>query len=119
MSGTDDPGAPRDTAAAATPGPDAPAVEPEAAPASASEAPATAGGEAGAAPVQEATSGVADVAANPQVPQARAKTKGVADIVFLIDCQRQHGALHRRAAHEHRDLHRLAQPAATRTTRRR
>jgi hypothetical protein len=85
MSGTDDPGAIRDSAAGATPGPDAPAVEPEAAPASASEAPAAAGGEAGAAPVEEATSGAADVAASTQFPQARGKTKGVADIVFMID----------------------------------
>ena len=75
MSGTDDSGALRDTAQTATPSADAPAVGPEIAPASALEVPATTGGAAG----------VAEVAANTQVPQARGKTKGVADIVFMID----------------------------------
>jgi len=75
MSGTDDSGALRDTAQTATPSADAPAVGPETVPASTSEVPATTGGAAG----------VAEVAANTQVPQARGKTKGVADIVFMID----------------------------------
>jgi hypothetical protein len=71
MSGTDDTGALRDTAQTATPSAGAPAVGLEIAPASASEVPAT--------------TGVAEVAANAQVPQARGKTKGVADIVFMLD----------------------------------
>jgi hypothetical protein len=75
MSGTDDSGALRDMPQAATPSADAPAVGPEISPASASEVPATAGDAAG----------VAEVAANTQAPQARGKTKGVADIVFMID----------------------------------
>jgi hypothetical protein len=85
MSGTDDPSAPRYTASDAIPGADAPATEPEVAPASASEVPATAGGEAGVAPAGAAPPGVAEMAANTQAPQARGKTKGVADIVFMID----------------------------------
>jgi hypothetical protein len=86
MSGTDDPSAPRRyTASDAIPGADAPATEPEVAPASASEVPATAGGEAGVAPAGAAPPGVAEMAANTQAPQARGKTKGVADIVFMID----------------------------------
>ncbi|HVF82747.1 MAG TPA: vWA domain-containing protein, partial [Sphingomicrobium sp.] len=32
-----------------------------------------------------ATPGVAEVAASPQAPQSREKTKGVADIVFVVD----------------------------------
>jgi hypothetical protein len=85
MSGSDDPGAPRDTGPAAASGTDAPAMNPEVDPTSASDVPAAAGGEAAAAPVDAAPTGVADLTANPQVPQARGKTKGVADIVFMID----------------------------------
>lgn len=50
------------------------------------DAPAT-GGDAAPepAPVPEAASGVAEPATNLQAPQPRAKTKGVADIVFVVD----------------------------------
>jgi hypothetical protein len=75
MSGTDDAGALRDMPQTATPSADAPTAGPEIVPAFASEVPATTGSAAG----------VAEVAANTQVPQARGKTKGVADIVFMID----------------------------------
>jgi hypothetical protein len=85
MSGSDDPGASRDTGPAAAPDTDAPAMKPEVEPTSALDVPATTGGDAGAAAVEAAPSGVADLTANPQVPQARGKTKGVADIVFMID----------------------------------
>ena len=36
-------------------------------------------------PTEASSGGVAEVAANPQAPQSRGKTKGVADIVFMID----------------------------------
>jgi hypothetical protein len=78
MSGTDDPGAPHDPASAANLGVDAHLNESEV-------VPAAIGSEAGAAPVGAAPPGVAEMAANTQAPQSRGKTKGVADIVFMID----------------------------------
>ncbi|MBP0445413.1 VWA domain-containing protein [Roseomonas sp. SSH11] len=45
----------------------------------------TTGSAADTAPVPETSSGVAEPAANLQVPQTRGKTKGVADIVFVVD----------------------------------
>lgn len=39
----------------------------------------------GAVPAPEASTGVADLAASAPAPQSRAKTKGVADIVFVVD----------------------------------
>jgi len=38
-----------------------------------------------ASDAEPATAGVAEVAASPQAPQSREKTKGVADIVFVVD----------------------------------
>ena len=60
-----DPAAATEAAPASPPEPDQPAEE--------------------AAPAPEASEGVAEVAAGGQAPQARAKTKGVADIVFVVD----------------------------------
>jgi len=51
-----------------------------------SEAPTTASAAPPeAAPALEAAPGIAEPAVNLQAPQARAKTKGVADIVFVVD----------------------------------
>jgi hypothetical protein len=77
MSGTDDPGAPPDPAIAAIAGADVPSKE--------SEAVAATGGEVRDAPVGAAPPSAAETVANTQLPQARGKTKGVADIVFMID----------------------------------
>jgi hypothetical protein len=80
MSSTD-PTAPAPEAVAGSASPD-PAVSTDAATASppASDQPAEA-----ASPSPEASGGVAEVAPSSQAPQARAKTKGVADIVFVVD----------------------------------
>jgi hypothetical protein len=85
MSGTDDLGALRDTASPASPGAGSPTTESELTPTPTSEVPATADDETRATPAGTIPSGVAEMAANTQVPQARGKTKGVADIVFTID----------------------------------
>jgi hypothetical protein len=82
MSGTEDPGATHNTVSAADPNAEAPATEPGVTPAYAPAVPTAAGGEAGNLPVE---TGVAEVAVNTQAPQARGKTKGIADIVFMID----------------------------------
>ena len=85
MSGTDDPGARRDTAPAASSTAGTVATESGIAPAPASETPATVGIEVEDAPVGVAPPGIAEMAANTPLPQSRGKTKGVADIVFMID----------------------------------
>ena len=76
MSGTDDPGAPPDPTLAAIAGADVPPNESEAVAATA---------EMRDAPVGAAPPSAAEMVANTQLPQARGKTKGVADIVFMID----------------------------------
>lgn len=85
MSGTDDPGALRDTTAPDSSGVNAPVNDFESAPTSAPELPATGDYNSGATPVEAAPPGMAEMAPATQAPQARGKTKGVADIVFMID----------------------------------
>jgi hypothetical protein len=85
MSGTDDPGALRDTTVPADPSADAPATDSAFVPVSPTDAPTTNGGDVGGTPVEAAPQGIAEMAPNTQLPQARGKTKGVADIVFMID----------------------------------
>ncbi|MBL6081110.1 hypothetical protein JMJ56_24195 [Belnapia sp. T18] len=85
MSGTDDLGGLRDTAPAASPPTGSTSAETDVASAPASQPP-TSGSEAADVPVGGAAPpGVAEVAPETQVPQSRGKTKGIADIVFLID----------------------------------
>jgi len=69
-----------------TPAAPAPGLEP--APADPSAFPASSADEAALAPLppaEEASGGVAEIASSQAAPQSREKTKGVADIVFVVD----------------------------------
>jgi hypothetical protein len=83
MSGTDEPGGLHNTGSTTSPDVESPVTGSEVVPATAMQVPKAT--EAETAPGGEAPSGVAEMAATSQVPQSRGKTKGVADIVFMID----------------------------------